>query len=103
MQRLSDSLEEGHDLFSDEHDDLSVILESAHALAFDPEGRVVVPQDLLDAADIKSEVQFVGRGQRFLMWEPKAYAARYAEARARAKSRGMTVKLKPRSPGGGES
>ena len=48
MSRLSESLED-MDLFSDEHDDLaSVILGNAHPLPFDPEGRVVLPEELLD-------------------------------------------------------
>lgn len=102
MARLAESLEEGTDLFSEENDDLSVILESAYELPFDPEGRVVVPQELLEAAGIEGEVQFVGRGQRFRMWNPEAYAERSKEARDRAKARGLTLRLKPKNKDGGE-
>ncbi|MBI3113153.1 MAG: division/cell wall cluster transcriptional repressor MraZ, partial [Rhodospirillales bacterium] len=74
MNRLSDSLDD-LPMFSDEQDDLSVILESAHRLPFDPEGRVVLPAEMLKTAAIASQVLFVGRGQRFQIWEPKTYDA----------------------------
>ncbi len=100
MFRLAESLEEGTDLYSEENDDLSIILESAHALPFDSEGRVVLPQELLDVAGIEGEVQFVGRGQRFRLWDPVSYADRSKEARERAKARGLTLRLKPKQKDG---
>ena len=51
MERLSNSLED-LPMFSDEQDDLSVILESAHRLPFDPEGRVALPKDVLKTATV---------------------------------------------------
>ena len=94
MARLSESLED-LDLFSDEHDDLAaVILENAFPLPFDPEGRVVLPQDLRDHAGITNNVVFVGRGARLQLWEPKAYEANRKNAFERARARGATLKLR---------
>jgi len=93
MNRLSDSLED-LPMFSDEQDDLSVILESAHRLPFDPEGRVVLPAEMLKAAAITSQVLFVGRGQRFQIWEPKTYDANRGRAIERARARGATLRLR---------
>src|SRR5512143_2653828 len=42
---------------------------------WDPEGRIVLPRDLLGPAGIGEEVRFVGRGDRFQLWEPAAYEA----------------------------
>lgn len=100
MARLSDSLED-LPMFSDEQDDLSVILESAHRLPFDPEGRVVLPRDVLKTTGITGQALFVGRGRRFQIWEPKAYEANRGEAFERARARGATLTL--RRPDGGES
>ncbi|MEL0107126.1 MAG: division/cell wall cluster transcriptional repressor MraZ [Rhodospirillales bacterium] len=98
MARLSDSLED-LDLFSDEHDDLAaIILENAFPLPFDPEGRVVLPQDLRDHAGITGEVAFVGRGAGLQLWQPKAYEAHRLNAFERAKARGATLKLRPAHP-----
>ena len=102
MVRLSESLED-LDLFSDEHDDLAaVILENAHPLPFDPEGRVVLPKELLDLSGIADEVLFVGRGARLQMWEPGAYEINRKQAFERARSRGATLRLR-RRPEDGET
>ncbi|NQU59816.1 MAG: division/cell wall cluster transcriptional repressor MraZ [Rhodospirillales bacterium] len=93
MERLSDSLED-LPMFSDEQDDLSVILESAHRLPFDPEGRVALPKDVFDTTGISGQALFVGRGRRFQIWEPKAYEANRGEAFERARARGATLQLR---------
>ena len=98
MTRVAEGLED-LDLFSDDQDDLAaVILENARELPMDPEGRIVLTDDLRDFAGIKDEVLFVGRGQRMLMWEPAAYEAQRGDAFERAKARNMTLKI-PKRPG----
>ena len=98
MQRLAEGLED-LDVFSDDQDDLAaVILENARELPMDPEGRIVLTDDLRDFANIKDEVLFVGRGARMMMWEPNAYDAQRGNAFDRARARGATLKL-PKRPG----
>ena len=41
----------------------------------DPEGRIVLPDDLREFADLSDQVLFVGLGQRFQIWDPDAYKA----------------------------
>lgn len=93
MERIVDSLED-LPLFSDDQDDLSIIVESAQRLPFDPEGRIVLPDDFREVAGIKDEAAFVGRGRTFQIWAPKAYADARKPAFERAKSRGLTLKLR---------
>ncbi len=103
MARLSDSLDD-LDMYSDEQDDLAaVILENAHALPFDPEGRVVLPAELLEHTGIAGEAVFVGRGRRLQVWEPEAYRKQSAQAFERARSRGATLKLRPSPDSGPKS
>ena len=88
------------DLFSDIHDDLSTTLFSdTKQLAFDGEGRIVLPEMLLDHAKLKDEAAFVGRGEIFEIWHPKTFAEHRAEARRRALEKGMTL----RNAGGGNA
>jgi MraZ protein len=97
MKQLADSIDD-LDMFSEDQDDLaSVVLENAHQLPFDPEGRVVLPPELLDHAGISGEALFVGRGARFSIWEPAAFAEHRAGAFSRARERGATLPL--RRPG----
>lgn len=94
MERVSASLEDLA-LFSDEQNDLAaVILESAHALPFDPEGRIVLPTELVTHAGLDSEAMFVGRGTTFQIWSPAAYGLRHAEAFERVRERGATLALR---------
>ncbi len=94
MVRVSASLED-LDMFSDDHDDLAaIILENAHPLPFDPEGRIVLPKVLIEHAGLDGEALFVGRGARLQIWEPKAYDANHNQALERARSRGATLRLR---------
>lgn len=68
--------------FSDESEALYHALYGASVeLAFDREGRIVLPEGLCSIAGITDAVSFVGLGYRFQLWEPRAYAAEYANAR----------------------
>jgi len=102
MTRLSQSLDD-LDMFSDEQDDLaSVILANAHELSFDPEGRIMMPKDLVEYAGFKTEAVFVGQGPRFQIWEQSAFDTFSSMAFERAKARGATLKLRQETDGGGE-
>lgn len=72
--------------FSDAADAFSSILASCHQLAFDPEGRIMLPDELIAVAGISEQVCFVGRGQTFQIWEPAAWKIAEAEARSLARS-----------------
>jgi len=94
IQRIVTSLDD-LDLFSDEQDDLaSTILENSHQLSYDTEGRIVLPNIILKHANITSEAIFVGRGNRFQIWEPSAYEIHSNHSFSRAKKRGVTLPLR---------
>ncbi|HLI21419.1 MAG TPA: division/cell wall cluster transcriptional repressor MraZ [Stellaceae bacterium] len=82
--------------FSDEHDALASILSDACDLPFDSEGRIVLPQHLIEHAALTEQVAFVGIGRSFQLWEPTRYQRHQDEMRERVRQRGFT--LPPRSP-----
>jgi MraZ protein len=93
MERLSDSAQD-YDVFSPEQADLSsLIFADSRQLPWDPEGRIVLPEDILAHANISETVAFVGKGQTFQLWEPAAYEAVMAEARARARANPPALRL----------
>ncbi len=100
LNRVVASLE-NLDLFSDDQDDLAAIVENTHALPYDSEGRVILPKTLIEHANLASEAVFVGRGGRFLIWEPGAYDRQRERACERARARGATLPLQPGSGDGG--
>ena len=68
------SLAEG----SARHEEVRAMLADARQLAFDGEGRIVLPDDLAQFARIAEEAAFVGQGRHFYICEP-AVARRMVE------------------------
>lgn len=84
------------DLFSADQADLSTaIFGESMQLPFDGEGRIVLPQDLIDFCGAGDQVAFVGMGPKFQIWDPAALEARKAAAREAVRGKGLTL------PGGG--
>ena len=73
IEKLSNTIdslnpfEEKRDYFA-----TSILSESVN-LQFDTEGRVSLTEKLLNHANIKSNILFVGLGKTFQIWEPKTF------------------------------
>jgi MraZ protein len=86
FERLADSVTSSFNMFSPEQNDLNtLIFASSHQLAWDPEGRVMLPEEILAHTGITEMAAFVGLGRTFQIWEPEALKAHKAEAQARAR------------------
>lgn len=80
------------DVFSEEHDDLAATLYAdAYPMEPDREGRIVLPEALVEHAQLRDGVVFMGLGRIFQIWEPAAAERRRQEARNRARARGLTL------------
>lgn len=103
MEAYSASMDQ-FDAFSAEQDDMAqLIFASSRQLAFDSEGRIMLPEDFLSHAGITSHAAFVGKGRSFQIWEPEAHKAALAEIRNRALKAPPTLKVPqkvPRNAGG---
>ena len=84
IEKLSESIdslnpfEEKRDVFA-----TSVLAESIN-LHFDTEGRISIPETLLNHAKIKQKILFVGQGKTFQIWEPKLFEKFRAQAKKKA-------------------
>lgn len=91
LEKLASGVE-SYAFFSEEHDALTAALfANAQQLAFDGDGRIVLPGDLADHANITEQAAFVGRGPTFEIWEPEAFRAYQADATKRAAEQALTV------------
>ena len=101
QRRFDQTLEAGNfaeTLVGRSHDGLvETIMALASELAFDSEGRILLPKPLADHAGILNQAKFVGRGTRFQIWAPEEFenyqAAEIESLRARIAnnhSRGQT-------------
>lgn len=99
MEELGRRLD-AFDLFSSEQDNLATaIFGDAVQLPFDGDGRVILPASLISFADVSASASFVGLGHKFQIWNPQAFEARKAKARADVKAQGLTL---PAGGGGHE-
>lgn len=81
------------DPYSDERDAFeTIILGEAVQLAFDGEGRIILPKHLLDHAGISEQAYFVGKGLVFEIWEPENFDAHLASARQIAQNNRLSLK-----------
>jgi MraZ protein len=79
------------DEFSDEHENLGMLFADAQALPFDPEGRIILPENLAEYAHITESAAFVGLGKSFQIWEPTRFADHQAMLRERARRQGTRL------------
>jgi MraZ protein len=87
MSARIDALDE----FSEDRDALSSIFADAQQLAFDGEGRIILPEALCAHAGITENAAFVGLGRTFQIWEPQRFEQHRDELRERARRQGTTL------------
>lgn len=88
MEKMMDSLGALENYDGRPQERAGAILDNAHTLSFDPEGRIVLPADLLAYAGISDQALFVGRGRRIEIWEPANHSARAQKAFEKVSGRG---------------
>jgi MraZ protein len=103
MQRYSEQFDEMMSMDDPGQALAAQILADSRQLAFDPEGRIVIPEDLLGFANITSLVTFVGRGKTFEVWEPEIFKAHEAEVRdVVLRNRDLLIGRNRKAPDGGD-
>lgn len=91
---------ESLDPFSEERDAFSTtILGGSQQLGFDSEGRVMLPDSLVELAGINDQAVFVGKGETFEIWQPKAYEDYAVEARRLAAEKRLHLRSRPTKTG----
>ncbi len=76
-----------HEIFS------TLVLGKSIELSFDPEGRVVIPEDLMAFAGLKEQACFVGKGNTFEIWNPDQLGGYVASLRQQAKREPRILRL----------
>lgn len=96
IERLSESID-SLDPYSDQRDAFATsILGGSVQLPFDGEGRILLPEPLIELTKLKEHAVFVGKGATFEIWDPKAFESYAMKARELAhKERGL-LRLSPK-------
>ena len=81
------------DIFSDDQDDFSTsIFSEIVSTKIDREGRILIPEFLKQYSSIINEVAFIGQGNYFQIWEPKAVLEHQKQSRARLINQKKTLR-----------
>lgn len=82
------------DPFSEERDAFATaVLGSAIQLSIDSDGRIIIPQELLQKADIKDSAVFVGKGSNFEIWQVDKFNQYSQKAKLLAKDKRGMLKI----------
>ena len=81
------------DVFSDEAENLQTILADARQLAIDSDGRIILPSEFIEYAQLDGMATFVGLGKGFQIWEPRTFMEHRAKNRERARRQGATLQI----------
>lgn len=98
IEKISESIDL-LDPFSNERDAFATtILGSSVQLAFDGEGRILLPSYLIEEIGIMDKAVFVGKGQTFEIWNPEKFDVYVKQARELAKEHRASLRLNSTSP-----
>ncbi|MEQ8398259.1 division/cell wall cluster transcriptional repressor MraZ [Thalassobaculum sp.] len=100
IEQIAESID-ALDAFSEEAENLQTILADSIRLTVDGDGRVMMPKELIEFAEIDDTVVFVGQGKGFQIWKPATYETYRAEKRARARQSGATLRIVKNDDSGG--
>lgn len=93
MLHLSNSIDE-LDPYSDERDAFAtIILGGSVKLPFDGEGRIIVPENLIEFAKLGEKACFVGKGQTFEIWHPDQFQEHYEKSKTMAQQKRQLLRL----------
>ncbi|GGF17520.1 transcriptional regulator MraZ [Aliidongia dinghuensis] len=77
--------------FSEEFENLASLFADMRELPFDSEGRIMLPDHMLEFAGITESVAFVGQSTTFQIWEPAAHEAHQQAMRQAARDKKLTL------------
>ncbi len=80
--------------FSEERDAFAMsILGNAMQISVDGDGRIKLPEKLIECAKLEDSAIFVGKGRTFEIWNPKMHAEMADKAREFAKANRQALSL----------
>ncbi|MDX2222042.1 MAG: division/cell wall cluster transcriptional repressor MraZ [Rhodospirillaceae bacterium] len=75
IDSLVEAMPDRFDQVSGTDEVAEAILAAAREAAFDADGRIILPEDLIAHAGLRDRGAFVGKGRVFQIWEPDTLAA----------------------------
>ena len=87
MQRYIDAIDE-LDALSDDAFVLRMMMADSFEMKFDAGGRVIIPERLMNFAQLTDKAVFMGIGESFYIWSPSEYKNQYDHSQKVLKEKG---------------
>ncbi|MET0155853.1 MAG: cell division/cell wall cluster transcriptional repressor MraZ [Rickettsiales bacterium] len=99
MEHMYESID-AMDPFSEEREAFaSSILGNSTQIPFDGDGRIVLPEKLIETAGVDEQAVFVGKGKMFEIWKPETFADHAEKMRELAKLHRSALRFSPKAGG----
>ncbi|MGG5889400.1 division/cell wall cluster transcriptional repressor MraZ [Falsiroseomonas sp. HC035] len=91
FQHIIESIQ-GLPHFSEEREVLeATLISGSEMLRIDGDGRLILPPDMISEVELGDQVAFLGKGDRFEIWNEDAARAHVAEAKQKMREKRLTV------------
>lgn len=95
LEDLAEALDDPEIYDDDEElEQAKQLFAEARRLPFDGDGRIVLPPEIRDHAQIQDKAIYVGGGSTFRLWNTDAYAAYKAKLNENATAKGQSIRLR---------
>lgn len=85
--------------FSEDRETLEAgIVADSTMLRLDGDGRLVLPEEMVGEIGLQENIAFLGKGDRFEIWDADAARAHVAEAKQRVREKRLTLAATPLNP-----
>jgi MraZ protein len=82
--------------FSEDRETLEAgLIADSTMLRVDGDGRLVLPESIVEDSRLSENIAFLGKGDRFEIWDADAARAHVAEAKARVREKRLTLAAFP--------
>lgn len=94
IEALSHQMDHFDFLSGAQNDLATVLFAESIQLNFDKDGRITLPKEFIEYAELNDEIAFVGLGSKFQIWSPEKLSIRKQQARQNVIDQKLTIPTK---------
>lgn len=93
IKKLSNAIDDLDPFCEDRDSFATAILAGSIQISMDSDGRIILPDNLIEIANLKDKAIFVGKGKTFEIWQPEKFSDYMYCAKQRAKEKRNILRI----------
>lgn len=93
IKKLSNAIDDLDPFCEDRDSFATAILAGSMQISMDSDGRIILPDNLIEIAKLKDKAIFVGKGKTFEIWQPEKFSDYMYCAKQRAKEKRNILRI----------